>query len=140
MISSLDKTSQQKNQRVPGKGVRIETHLFIPECEQFRSPIGLWTESSDVYAEDMMQTYVGPVIAISVFEFIWALLGCFKGLYFPRVLHLLCLPYSFCLLFPLQPLLLPLLQGYLRYEKENLMETSCLKLCVSKSLCFRVYV
>lgn len=64
-------------------------------------PIGLWTESSDVHAEDLVQTYVGPVLTILVFEFIWVLLSCFWGPCFPGVLHLLCLPNSFCLLLSL---------------------------------------
>jgi hypothetical protein len=60
-IILLNKTCQRKNERVPRGLQELKTHLHT-----LRSLITYGTESYYVYAEDLAQACVGPVVAASV--------------------------------------------------------------------------
>lgn len=141
MISSLDKTRQQKNLTVLGKAVRIKTHFVLAR---------MWSvqESHRIMNWKLWCTCRRPGADLCrprAYHFgIWVHMS-FAQL-FLRALFSWCAPSTLSpqLLLPAavtpQLLLPPLLQDYLRSEQENLTETSCLKLCVSKFFCFCVCV
>jgi hypothetical protein len=73
----LDKTIQE------GKELRGRHENQRVTQSTLRSPAKTLTRSHNVYAEDLGQTQAGPMHVASVSEFIWPLLGWFRGPYFP---------------------------------------------------------